>query len=83
MISPHTARRRPVAGSTIMPNRPKSTSATSPGAVSSMRTVVWLRRRQFRFRTKRRNDGYDTGHPRAASNSRMRVSCSRSPVSHW
>ena len=78
MISAHTARRRPVAGSVIIPNRPKSTSATSPGAVSSMRTVVWLRRRQFRFRTKRRNDGYDTGHPRAASNSRMRVNCSRS-----
>ena len=36
-----------------MPNRPKSISATSPGAVSSIRTVVWLRRRQFRFRTKR------------------------------
>ena len=42
MISAHTARRRPVAGSVIIPNRPKSTSATSPGAVSSMRTVVWL-----------------------------------------
>ena len=57
--------------------------ATSPGAVSAMRIVFCLLRRQFRFKTKRRNDGYDTGHPRASSNSRMRVSCSRSPVSHW
>ena len=64
MISPHTARRRPVAGSLILANRPKSTSATTPGAVSSMRTVgLAAPAAQFRFRTKRRNDGYDTVTP--------------------
>ena len=48
-----------------------------------MRTVVLLRRCQLRFRMKRRNDGYDTRQPRTSRNSRMRVICSRSPVSHW
>ena len=64
---------------------------TTPGALSPGGGAAGGRRaghpglhglRQFRFRMKRRNDGYDTGHPRAASNSRMRVSCSRS-VAHW
>ena len=75
MISPHTGRPVRRRWSTIMPNRPKSISATVPG-----RGVLHPHRglaapSQFRFRTKRRNDGYDTGHPRASSNSRMRVSC--------
>ena len=34
MISAQTARRRPVSGSSIRPRRPKSISATSPGALS-------------------------------------------------
>ena len=80
---PHTALRLPIAGSVIMPNRPKSASATSPGGVSAMRTVVLLRRRQLRFTMKRRTDGYDTWHPRMASNSWMRVICRRSLVIHW
>ena len=79
----HTAWCRPVAGSVIMPSLPKSASATSPGGVSSIRTVVFLSRRQLRFKMKRRSDGYDTTHPRTASNSWMRVICNRSPVSHW
>ena len=83
MISAQTTLRLPVAGSVIIPNRPKSTSATSPGSVSAIRTVRTLRRPQFRFTMKRRNDEYDTGQPRTVSNSWMRVTCSRSPVSHW
>ena len=66
-----------------MPNRPKSASATSPGGVSAIRTVVLLRRRQLRLSTKRHSDGDDTTHPRSASNSWMRVICNRSRVSHW
>ena len=81
MTMAHTALRWPVAGSGIMLNRPKSASATSPGAVSAIRTVVLLRRRQWRLSTKRHRDGYDTAHPRSASNSGMRVSCYRSPAS--
>ena len=83
MISAHTALRLPVAGSVIIPNRPKSTSATSPGSVSAIRTVRTLRRPQFRFLMKRRNDVYDTTQPRAASNFWIRVTFNRSPVSHW
>ena len=83
MISAHTTLRLPVAGSVIIPNRPKSTSATSPGAVSAIRTVRTLHRTQFRFLMKRRNDVYDTSQPRAASNSCTRVTFNRSPVSHW
>ena len=56
MTMAHTALRLPVTGSVIMPNRPKSASATSPGGVSAMRTVVLLRRRQLRLMTKRRSD---------------------------
>ena len=62
MTMAHTAWRRPVAGSVIMPSLPKSASATSPGGVSSIRTVVLLSRRQLRFKMKRRSDGYDTAH---------------------
>ena len=68
-ISAHTARRCPVSGSWIRPSRPKSTSATSPGGVSPIRTVVLLRLLQFRFWMKRRSDWYDTGQPRPNSNS--------------
>ena len=71
-----------MAGSVIMPNRPKSASATSPGGVSAIRTVVLLRRRQLRLMMKRRSEGYDTSHPRMASSSWMRVICSRSLVIH-
>jgi len=39
-----------VAGSVIMPRRPKSASATWPGGVSPIRTVIRLGLRQFRFR---------------------------------
>ena len=53
MISAHTARRRPVSGSPIRPRRPKSISATSPGALSSIRTVVALRLCQPRRRMNR------------------------------
>ena len=49
MTMAHTALRLPVAGSVIIPSRPKSASATSPGGVSAIRTVVLLGRRQFRF----------------------------------
>ena len=65
----HTTLRLPVAGSVIIPSRPKSTSATSPGSVSAIRTVRALRRPQLRFLMNRRNDVYDTVHPRASSNS--------------
>ncbi len=68
MIMAHTSLRRPVAGSGTRPNRPKSTSATSPGGVSAIRTVVLLGLRQLRLVMKRRRDWYDTEHPRAASN---------------
>ena len=44
-------------------------SATFPGGVSSIRTVVLLGLRQLRLVMKRRRDWYDTVHPRAASNS--------------
>ena len=83
MTRAHTALRLPVARSVIIPNRPKSASATSPGGVSAIRTVVLLRLRQFRFATKRCSEVYDTAQPRIASNSWMRVICNRSPVSHW
>ena len=83
MISAHTTLRLPVAGSVIIPNRPKSASATSPGSVSAIRTVRTLRRPQLRFTMNRRSDEYDTWQPRTASNSWMRVTYSRSPVSHW
>ena len=83
MTMAHTALRLPVAGSVIMPNLPKSASATSPGGVSAIRTVVLLRRRQFRFTMNRRSDGYDTWHPRMVNNSWMRVICRRSLVIHW
>ena len=79
MTMAHTALRLPVAGSVIMPNRPKSASATSPGGVSAIRTVVLLRRRQLRFTMKRRSDGYDTWHPRRASNS----GCGSSATGRW
>ena len=55
MIMAQTSLRRPVAGSGISPNRPKSASATSPGGVSSIRTVVLPGLSQLRFRTKRRS----------------------------
>ena len=42
-----------------------------------------LRLLQFRFLMNRRNDGYDTVHPRASNNSWTRVTFIRSPVSHW
>ena len=80
MIMAQTALRLPVAGSVIMPNRPKSASATSPGGVSAIRTVVLLRRRSCGH--PRRSDGYDTWHPRRASNSWMLI-CNRSLVIHW
>ena len=51
--------------------------------MSAIRTVRTLRRPQLRFRMNRRNDVYDTVHPRASSNSWMRVTFNRSPVSHW
>ena len=54
-----------------------------PGGVSSIRTVVLLCLLQLRLWMKRRSDWYDTGHPRPSSNSWMRVTNSRSPVSHW
>ena len=80
---PHTVRRRPVPGSWTSPSRPKSISATSPGGVSSIRTVAALRRlRQLRRATKRCREVYDTRQPRSPSNSWMRVSSMRSPVSH-
>ena len=79
----HTTLRLPVAWSVMIPSLPKSASATSPGGVSSIRTVVLLARRQLRFKMKRRNDGYDTEHLREVSSSWMRLIYSRSPVSHW
>ncbi len=60
MTMTQTALRWPVAGSVIMPNQPKSASATSPGGVSAIRTVILLRRRQLRLMMKRRSEGYDT-----------------------
>lgn len=50
-------RLRPLCGSHISPRRPKSASATSPGSVSAMRTVVCeLLPSQPFLRTKRRRD---------------------------
>ena len=69
MISAHTARRRPVSGSSIRPRRPKSISATSPGALSSIRTVVALRLCQPRRRMNRPTDAYET----SASTSRKQL----------
>ena len=83
MTMAQIALRLPVAGSVIMPSRPKSASATSPGGVSAIRTVALLRRRQLRLMMKRRSDGYDTRQPRMPSSSWMRVICSRSLVIHW
>ena len=40
MTMAQTALRLPVARSVIMPNRPKSASAASPGGVSTIRTAV-------------------------------------------
>ena len=45
-----------MSGSWIRPNLPKSTPATYPGGVSSIRTVVLLRLFQLRFWMKRLND---------------------------
>ena len=78
MISAQTTRRRPVSGSSISPRRPKSISATSPGALSPIRTVAGLRLRQPRRTMNRLNDVYETRQPRPASSSWMRVSCNRS-----
>ena len=82
MISAQTTRRRPVSGSSIRPRRPKSISATSPGALSPIRTVAGLRLRQPRRTMNRLNDVYETRQPRPASSSWMRVTCNRSAVSH-
>ena len=83
MISAQTTRRRPVVGSHIRPRRPKSISATSPGALWVIRTVRRLFLCQFRRWMNRLSDVYETRQPRPASSSWMRVSCSRSAVSHW
>ncbi len=53
----HGPDRLALAGSVIMPNRPKSASATSPGGVSAIRTVVLLGLCRLRFTMKRRSDG--------------------------
>ena len=82
MISAQTTRRRPVSGSSIRPRRPKSISATSPGALSPIRTVAGLRLCQPRRWMNRLNDVYETRQPRSASSSWMRVTCRRSAVSH-
>ena len=49
-------RRRPVSGSWIRPNCPKSSSATFPGGLSSSRPAVLLGLFQFRFWMKPRGD---------------------------
>ena len=52
---PHV-RRRPVSRSWMNPRRPKSSSATSPGMLPSIRTVRRLRPRQLRRTTNRCRD---------------------------
>ena len=83
MISARTTLRLPVAGSVIIPNLPKSASATSTGSVSDIRTVRTQRLPQFRFRMNRRNEVHHTVQSRAANNSWIRATFNRSPVSHW
>ena len=47
LISAHTTVSLPVAGSVIIPIRPKSATTASPGSVSAIRTVRKLRRPQL------------------------------------
>jgi hypothetical protein len=80
--SAQTICRFPLSGSASTPNRPKSSSAASPGAHSGSRTVVRARRPSPTASRKRRNVVYVTTTPCLASSSCTRVSCSRSARTH-
>ena len=84
MISAQTTLRLPVAGSVIIPSQAEVHLGHLAGlGVGHPHRCGRCAGPQLRFLMNRRNDVYDTVHPRASSNSCTRVTFNRSPVSHW